>query len=181
MSHTSTIRDLFGGAIKVTTPTDLLDASKFRPIPDTQEVFTYSDANTSIIVEILQMVEQANNPQEAIKYHFDALAEDNSASISTIFEQTEVPNVRGDNTPFATILSGEQYIVKFNGQQNDQVHILMALYRVERKKVDLVVTFNVPIKAADGKGVWERGLIQAKQDFETFVKSLHIVDFGLFV
>ena len=56
----------------------------------------------------------------------------------------------------------------------------MCLYRIEEKKVDLVVTFNVPIETADGTGVGTEGLELAQQDFDTFVTSLRIVDYGLF-
>jgi hypothetical protein len=56
----------------------------------------------------------------------------------------------------------------------------MGLYRIEEKNVDLVVTFNVPIKAAGGTGVGEEGLKLARQDFEIFVTSLRIVDYDLF-
>jgi hypothetical protein len=77
-------------------------------------------------------------------------------------------------------LSGEQYIQKFNREQKDQVHIFMAMYRIEQKKVDLVVTFNVPIKSADASPLDEEGLRLAEEDFKVFVRSLRIVDFGLF-
>lgn len=53
----------------------------------------------------------------------------------------------------------------------------MALYRVKHKNVDLVVTFNIPIESEDGGAVKEEAV---QKDFENFVTSLQIVDFGLF-
>jgi len=47
-----TKRDLYGGAIVVSLPTDLIDASDLRQIPDHQEVFLRRNALTSIIFEI---------------------------------------------------------------------------------------------------------------------------------
>lgn len=77
-------------------------------------------------------------------------------------------------------LHGEQHVQKFNATTPDRVGILMGLYRIEKKKVDLVVTFNVPIETADGAGMGKEGLKLAQQDFDTFVTSLRIVDDGLF-
>jgi hypothetical protein len=62
----------------------------------------------------------------------------------------------------------------------DDVLILLSLWRVETKNVDLVLTFNVPLAAASG-GVDEAGQEKVKRQFEATVKSLEIVDFGLFV
>lgn len=56
----------------------------------------------------------------------------------------------------------------------------MALYRVEGKNVDLVLTMNVPIVSADGGAVGEIGIAPAKHDFETAARSLCIKDFSLF-
>ncbi|KAJ9659411.1 hypothetical protein H2198_003140 [Neophaeococcomyces mojaviensis] len=52
MSLTSTTCDLYGGAMTVSLPTDLVDASNLRQIPDHQEVFLRKNALTSIIFEI---------------------------------------------------------------------------------------------------------------------------------
>lgn len=51
----------------------------------------------------------------------------------------------------------------------------MALWRIESKKTDLVLTCNLP--ARDGT---EMGEDEAKRTFEEAVKSLLITDYGLF-
>lgn len=56
----------------------------------------------------------------------------------------------------------------------------MALYRVETKGVDLVLTMNVPITSSDDGAVGEEGFTTARADFDSAVRSLRIVDFGLF-
>lgn len=169
--------------------------SDLRQVPDTQEVFLYQHSGNNIIIEILQGVEPSGL-SEAIKsgleltltlvthrvhrFHFDALAHDNDAHPSIVHHIDVIPNNRRDDTPPAVILSGEQYIQKFNREQKDQVHIFMALYRIEQKNVDLVVTFNVPIRSADAPPLEAEGLRLAEEDFKVFVRSLRIVDFGLF-
>jgi hypothetical protein len=99
---------------------------------------------------------------------------------SQVYNITVVPNDRGDTTPSAVVLTGVQHIPKFNRLTPDEVRIILALYRVENKNVDLVATINVPMISGDngsvGEGEWE----SAKTDFEKFVTSLRIVDYGLF-
>jgi len=57
----------------------------------------------------------------------------------------------------------------------------MALYRVERKHVDLVLTMNIPIETSEGDSVGKEGISAAKSDFDTVATSLRIVDYRLFV
>ncbi|KAK0210557.1 hypothetical protein DFS33DRAFT_301213 [Desarmillaria ectypa] len=173
------VRELFGGAITAITPGNLIDASDIRQVPDTQEVFIYPDSSVSIIVEILRRVDPPDF-RDAAKFHFDSLAHDNSALQSNVESVTVIPNDRGDGTPSAIVLSGYQAVRKFNQATPDQVLILMAVYRIEEKGIDLVVTFNVPLQFNDGGGVREAGRDIARTQFDTFVRSLTIVDFGLF-
>lgn len=116
------------------------------------------------------------------RFHFDSLAHDNEAQSSTVHDVITIPNDRqGDATPSLIILTGTQYVKKFNRQHPDEVRIAMCIYRVHAKNIDLVVTTNVPMISDDGGAVGEQGWISAKADFDTMVKSLRIVNFGLFV
>ena len=81
----STTKELFGGAITVTLPSHLIDASyvlfsfaspacvtlfssrDLRQVPDTQEVFLSPTSGISIIVEVLQSV-SATDLREAAGY-----------------------------------------------------------------------------------------------------------------
>ncbi|KAI0078185.1 Mog1p/PsbP-like protein [Panus rudis PR-1116 ss-1] len=175
-------RPLFGGAISLALPSNLIDASDLRQIPDTQEVFLYPDSTKSLILEVLQRVEP-NDSRDAAQFHFDSLAHDNSAQSSTVQGITHVPNDRGgdDLTPSHTLLTGRQLVTKFNKSEVDEVQIFMALYRIESKNTDLVLTMNVPLRSADGGAVGEEGLAAAQKDFEAAARSLRILDFGLFV
>jgi len=172
-------RELFDGAITALAPSSLVDASDLRQVPDNQEVFLYPDSGTSIIVEILEKVE-ATKFNDAIRFHFESLAHDNSAVSARVDAVDVIPNGRGDATPLAIVLYGVQEVPKFNRRVPDEVHIFMALYRVEQKNIDLVVTSNVPTCSEDGGAVSEEGLAVARGHFDTFVRSLQIVDFGLF-
>jgi len=173
-------RNLFGGAIVFSIPPQCIDVSTRRQVPDTQEVFVYPDSQISIIVEILQRVAQ-NDDLEAAKFHFGALAEDNSAG-SSFVESTvaTLPNDRGDKTPSPIVLKGSQLVRKFNSTVPDTIRIFLAVFRVESKKIDLVLSMNVPLRTVEGK-TDDVEYQRAQHDFETAVKSLRILDLGLFV
>ncbi|KAF7338477.1 hypothetical protein MVEN_02073700 [Mycena venus] len=176
----SSTRELFGGAITAVAPINLLDASDLRQVPDNQEVLLYPDSTVSIIVEVLERVDTADD-DSAIRFHFDSLAHDNSATDSTVDAVAVIPNTRGDKTPPAITLSGRQTVAKFNKVEQDQVRVLMGLFRVDDKRVDLVVTFNVPRVSQDNGAVGDEEWNTVQNHFDTFVRSLCIVDFGLFV
>jgi hypothetical protein len=114
------------------------------------------------------------------RFHFDSLANDNSAQSSEVLGVSVIPNDRGDDTPSAVVLTGTQHVPKFNRSTSDEVRILMALFRVETKNIDLLVTFNVPTRTSEGEAIGEDGWNTAQTHFYDFAKSLRIVDFGLF-
>ena len=113
------------------------------------------------------------------RFHFDSLAHDSSAISPSLTEVWNIPNDRGDKTPSAIALRGVQHVSKFNRTTPDEVHILMAIFRVDHKNVDLVVTFNVPVPNDDN--LVREGLAAVRTEFEAFVGSLRIIDFDLFV
>jgi len=100
------------------------------------------------------------------------LAHDNSAEFQEVESICLIQKTSQDRTPIPIALEGLQQVRKFNHTTADDVRIYMALFRIEEKDIDLVVTFNVPL-APLGEGI-------GKADFRTFVETLRIVDYGLF-
>ncbi|KAH7930855.1 Mog1p/PsbP-like protein [Leucogyrophana mollusca] len=172
-------RELFGGAITADLPTRLIDVAQLREVPDTQEVFIYPDSLASFIVEVLERVDQSDD-YEAAKFHFGALEDAPNPEHQTVFDIKVLVNDRGDDTPSPVILHGKQLMHKFNRQALDEVEILLGLFRVQTKNVDLVVSANIPIVANEGGAVEESQVPGIKSDFYSLVRSLHIVDYGLF-
>ncbi|KAF8758374.1 Ran-interacting Mog1 protein [Rhizoctonia solani] len=169
------------GAITVQLPAGLTDASDLRQVPDTQEVFLAADSDVSIVCEILERV-APDDPVEVAKFHFDSLSHDNDAVSSTV----EIVNTPAQQ-PVSTspiklsILQGTQLVPKFNRTHPDTVKILLAVYRVVDKSIDLVLTFNVPVQAEkESSAVDAEGAKRWTDAYEAAVSSLKIVDFGLF-
>ena len=93
-----------------------------------------------------------------------------------------IPNDRGDGdkTPSVIILLGQQGVKKFNKSSVDDVRIFLAIYRVEEKGVDLVLSLNYPMNVGEGGVRTEEQYITTKQVFHSIASSLRIVDFDLF-
>lgn len=107
------------------------------------------------------------------------MANDNSARSSEIVGVDNAQITRDDDTPYPVVLHGVQMVPKFNHRVPDRVKISMALFRIESKFIDLVVTLNIPEVTMDG-GTGEIDRQKAEEDFNTFITSLRIIDFGLF-
>ncbi|KAH9934884.1 Mog1p/PsbP-like protein [Fomitopsis serialis] len=176
----SATRELFGGAITTTLPTSLIDASDLRQVPDTQEVFLYPDAGISIIVEVLQCVD-AEQTADIVKLHFESLVHDNDAVENKIIEVSQLSGESsGNRTPLPIVLSGTQLVRKFNHTHPDELRILLAVYRIQDKNVDLVLSMNIPMKTSDGATITGDQFAVAQETFSLAARSLRIVDYGLF-
>ncbi|KAN0059823.1 hypothetical protein ACQY0O_008397 [Thecaphora frezii] len=185
----SEIRQLFGGAITAEFPVGFLDASELRQIPDNQEVLIRNDSDVSCIVEVLQLATEegaGDGLDGAIRFHFGSLAHDNSASSFSI-ESVRHPDPatpsqerNGEPTPEPSLLVGTQVIKKFGkaSEPDDLVRIRLALWRLESKKIDLVMSFNEPLgKVGEASQVTSEEIDSA---FEQAAKNLRIRDWSLF-
>ena len=85
----------------------------------------------------------------------------------------------GDETPTPVVLRGNQLVRKFNSTESDRIHVLLAVFRVASKNVDLVLSMNIP-RTVEGEVV-DAEYQGEQSDFEVAVKSLRILDFDLFV
>ncbi|KAG2181329.1 hypothetical protein INT43_008912 [Umbelopsis isabellina] len=141
---TSTERPLFGGALSAPISTSFLDASQIRQIPDNQEVFVDASTEQSLIIELLQLVAEAQG-DEVAKYHFQQLAEDNEAAESTVnkIERLEDHHLSAD--ALIHVLNGTQKIAKFNEKELHTVNIVMAIIRLPKADTDIAISINVPV------------------------------------
>jgi len=171
--------DLFGGAIKANYPEGFFDASSIRQIPDTQEVYLSRNSDDSIIIEILERV-PASDSDGAARFHFEAIADDNDAPSSSVDEVDKIPYNRCDEIPSIIVLRGRQGVKKFNRTSVDDLRIFVALYRLEERGVDIVLSLNFPMNIGDGVFRTEEQYNTAKETFLSIATSFHIDDFSLF-
>ena len=71
-------------------------------------------------------------------------------------------------------------VTKFNRTVPDNVIVMLALYRVASKNIDVVFSINIPHKMAQTDSNQEASIAVWKDTFTSAVESLQIVDYGVF-
>ncbi|KAL7411617.1 hypothetical protein BDY24DRAFT_127649 [Mrakia frigida] len=175
-------RPLFGGALTISLPTNLIDASDLRQVPDTQEVFLSPDSDISYIIEILQQVE-GDECEAVAKFHFSSLEHDNSSVSSQILAFNAPPSSSSSPTTFSSLppsppnqpplatLKGTQVVPKFGKGAGEEVCIFLGVWRVGGKKTDILLTVNCPEEQLRAFG---------EKVFEEATRSFKVVEWGLF-
>ena len=130
-------KKLFGGSLQMILPSNFTNASKFRQIPDHQEVYVSQDSDASIIVEILDSMSEENDASHPLDGHFQVLAEDNSATSSLILQRNFDLN----------IVLGVQLVPKF-GKKTDLVLILLSVRSIQAPyNADIVTSMNINLSS----------------------------------
>ncbi|KAK7088762.1 ran guanine nucleotide release factor-like [Littorina saxatilis] len=180
-------RGLFGGAMVGVLPADAQDMSNLREIPDNQEVFAHSQTDQSIIVEILEFVQETD--EQALKTHFEDLASSNEAASNDNscvlgVDPLEQQQIALTQSSSAYWLVGQQRVSKFKEVAKNEVNVHMVLFRLPQFTSDIVLTFNDPVnvspESSSHKAVETAVVPWTVEDFRNVVHSLTLVDTGLF-
>ncbi|XP_064642027.1 ran guanine nucleotide release factor-like [Lineus longissimus] len=180
-------RNLFGGAMTIFLPEDVLDASKVRQIPDNQEVFTHSKTDQSMIIEILEYVNEPD--QMAIRTHYGDIAGCNDAATDEDTQILHVEQIPKDQVGMsqcqsAWFIAGKQKVAKFHESVKNEVNIHMAVFRLQQYDSDILITFNDPVAINPDSS--SHGAIPVStqpwsiEQFRNSVMSLEIVNEELF-
>jgi len=184
------VRDLFGGALSCFLPTNALDMSEIREVPNNQEVFHHQKTDQSIMFDILEYQDQVHG-SEAIKYHYMDIAEVNDASeeaeVNTV-EEIPKENLSIKECSQALFLLGRQMISKYKegADAKNLVNILMVLYRLPQYETDLLIIMNDPVaistkSSSSGNNTTPNDASKwSEKLFKQIACSLKIVDSSLF-
>ena len=118
------LQELFGGAITCDLPPQFRDVSRFRQVPDNQEVFVDKDSDMSIIFEVLEHDEEITDDAAALHY-FEDLADCNEATAKTIDAHEVIESINlmphlANPAYRKCVLIGTQRIVKFSGKDGER-------------------------------------------------------------
>ncbi|KAL8566229.1 hypothetical protein ACOMHN_063119 [Nucella lapillus] len=195
-------RPLFGGALVGKLPADAQDMSIVREIPDNQEVFAHSLTDQSIIVEILEYVQETD--QQALKTHFEDLASSNDAASSEHscimgVDELDKQILAFKDCSKAYWLMGQQRVSKYKEVARNDINVHLVLYRLPQFTTDIVLTFNdpvnvnpdssshqavatgtVPLDSSSHHAVATGTVPWNVEDLRCLVHSLALLDTGLF-
>jgi hypothetical protein len=155
-------RALFGGAITCALPSDFLDISDLRQVPDNQECFQGPSGHL-LVIEILERQNEVSD-ESAAEYFFRDLAESNGCVLSDnnsnlIFYPASVlssslSNIQG-LPPEATVCQGfgQQRVavgrdtdVAGNPRQTEvhDIRVDLCVIRLPMQSTDLLITLSTP-------------------------------------
>lgn len=169
MSQNSLDTDLFGGAIKVKLPQGFVDASLFRQVPDTQEVFVHQAVDDSLMFDLLERLESPSD-LHALKDHLEEISRINDADPSSQLIQLYTETHPLGKSSLSSRASPAYITVaiepakkwgrtaKLNAEaQNSDKKLLdepilvliLVLIRIKDVETDFIVSYNTPITTAD--------------------------------
>ncbi|PVD31427.1 hypothetical protein C0Q70_06839 [Pomacea canaliculata] len=177
----------YGGAMVGMLPHDAQDMSLLREIPDNQEVFAHAKTDQSIIIEIMEYVQEPD--EVALRIHFEELAESNDASgceksciqAAGVLDLSQISLKECKSVYW---LTGQQLVSKFKESALNNVNIHMVLFRLPTFMSDILVTFNDPInvnpESSSHHPMSTETVPWTMENFWTLINSLTLLDSGLF-
>lgn len=210
MSLQFVVHELYGGAITVALPHDIVDASNLRQVPDHQEVFLSDKSLTSIIFEINQYQHMLSPPtsdnspnapsddERAAAFHVkdvieppDHLSESGVQTLAVKLSQPSVSNYPAYQST-ATITASEVDRSSRStlplawqtdpAQTKHEIGVIQLLVRLQRYATDICVRINVPLKEL-GDAQSQAAQIEANMASEVMkriIESFDIKNFDLF-
>mmetsp|Transcript_23152 Transcript_23152/g.38097 ORF Transcript_23152/g.38097 Transcript_23152/m.38097 type:complete len:187 (+) Transcript_23152:93-653(+) len=182
-------RKLFDGAIEVKIDPQFVDVSDFRPVPDSQEVFSNEANDRSIIVEIMEYVHDTEDACAAVGEHFREIAALNDALDRShiidvrLLRDDEVPHLAQFPKSLLFGLQGSSKGRSVNAPATS-VYVFLACLRLLQVDSDILVTMNVGTGIPyDPLAIQHSALVpppDAMEQFLTVLRSFAIKDWGLF-
>ena len=182
------VRNLFGGAFQISLPSQFIDLSNFRLVPDHQEVWSDAHRDQSIIVELVEFVE-GEKDGDAAKYHFNDIAEtSNSMETKIVSSGVFASNTLSVATKYhCSWTFGTQKVSK--GRDGTKKANVIALYlvliRLKQYGTDLLISFNAPIRIhEESQAKSAKNAVQSPevslQLFKQIVSTFNIKDLSIF-
>jgi hypothetical protein len=166
---TTTERALFGGAVSCALPSDFLDISDLRQVPDNQECFQGPSGHL-LVIEILERQNDVSD-ETAVEYFFNDLAQSNGCEEdwNRIFHPGSVLTSSSSSSsssncicqglpPEATVCqgSGQQKVAvgrdtdvtgnprRTQQQQVHDIRVELCVIRLPMQSTDVIITLSTP-------------------------------------
>ncbi|KAL9131900.1 MAG: hypothetical protein Q9217_000260 [Psora testacea] len=189
--------ELFGGAIEANLPSNFVDVSDIRQVPDEQEVYLSANGFSSLIFDLRERISHLSTDKEALEYHLDDIIDEgDDKRIWTTNENLELPNfpqVKVLSLLVTTTPPAPEPDMLPRPNTPTHTDILLTLIRLELQLTDMLVALNIPhitgspeAVAVGGeerdfeKGKYGSAIDEGNKVMEKVVRSLLVKDWGLF-
>lgn len=162
---------LYGGAIVAEIPTELLDASKFRPVPDSQECFVgrVNNQDVSLIVDLLEPIPEDSLTEALAAHAAEVHRLSNPLRIATVAVSTDHYNEH-------RVALRDDLVVTKEGK----TLVVFCLFRLNQYKTDVLVCGIVQQPQDELPDEVVSDVSVARSVVRTFVETFTIKDPGLF-
>ncbi|KAL9607965.1 MAG: hypothetical protein Q9167_007176 [Letrouitia subvulpina] len=188
--------ELFGGAITASLPSDYIDASSIRQVPDHQEVYLSVNGFNTIIFDLAERVSQLPTDHDALSFHLEDIVESGDACEIWHTDTVGLPNFP-PNTPAyrltATIIpqatAANGAFLPSRPHTPTYTVVLLTLIRLAPQSTDVVVTINIPHIPGEQEPLdqvnFEQGqmgslVAEGVRFQDEIMNTLQINDWGLF-
>lgn len=154
---------LYGGAMTVDLAPGFIDASNFREIPDTQEVYVHQEVDDSVVFDLLESVESAAH-LDALKEHLHEISrinnDDPESQLVQLYtntidlKQTSLKDVDVSKAAITVAIEPAKKwgrTTKLEKEGNEEtleepiLVMILSLIRLANVQTDLLITYNTPI------------------------------------
>ncbi|VVT53961.1 uncharacterized protein SAPINGB_P003837 [Magnusiomyces paraingens] len=178
--------ELFGGAIKVNLPQGFIDASLFRQVPDTQEVFVHQTVDDSMMFDLLERLDSPTD-FHALKEHLDEISRindtDPNSQLIQLYTETHPLRKKSISSKASpayitvaiepakkwgrtTKLNNEPESANDNVLEEPILVLILVLIRIKDVETDFIVSYNTPItKISELKALQE--IFDQNEDYST--------------
>ncbi|VWU50633.1 nuclear import protein MOG1, putative [Hepatocystis sp. ex Piliocolobus tephrosceles] len=158
----------FDKYIKMNIPQKYISASKFRIIPDNQEVYVHEEDNRCFIIEVLCYENKDIN--EKGEFYFNDLATENCSSENTIIvNNSNIPHPQKNYI----LVVGTQKIKRGNSNIDENILLFICIFPMQEYNADILITWNVPKT--------NMNIHPELNIFNEMIQSFKILDYSFFV
>lgn len=158
----------FDKYIKMNIPDNYLDASKYRLIPDNQEVYVHKFDNKCFIIEVV-CYQNIDNNEKGEFYFYDLAKENCSIENMIIVNNSCLPHSQRNYI----LIVGRQKIKKQNSDIYENILLYICIFSFKEYNADILITWNIPKEDLD--------IHPELNIFNEMIQSFRILDYSLFV
>ena len=144
---------LFGGALSCALPDFFVDGSRFRDVPDHQELFVdTTELGRSLIIEIVDAEVTISNSAAGDYFIRDYVQATDGTLVSIDKVETSSRNDLISSSQHAVdfvLAAGSFHASRIGQTTQDNVTIAMCIYRLHQYHSEIIMTLNAPLASLE--------------------------------
>lgn len=187
---TYTTAHLYDSAITCDIPNNFIDVSDLRDVPSHQCVYSDSDIDSSIIIELNQtVINDVDSTNNIATYHMQQYINEQNVSSTECIKQgtlnnSVVPNI--NNINYITYNESIIHVSKYREQDiYNKIHAYMyVITLLSNIQTDICIILNAPLQFSESSVVSSKTIIHSQQYYDNIIQrilqTIRINNYSLF-